>query len=67
MNAVPLRSTGPESQIQSSPRIQSEIENRFVPDPNSQIKYLGLVIEKDEERLIEIEGDIYLHPPPDPV
>ena len=36
-----------------------------MPDPYARIKYLGLVIEKDEELLIEIEGDIYLHPPPE--
>jgi len=36
-----------------------------MPDPNAQIKYLGLIIEREEEYFIEIEGDIYLHPPPE--
>ena len=36
-----------------------------MPDPNAQIKYLGLIIEREEEYFIEIEADIYLHPPPE--
>lgn len=48
-----------------SPRVHNEVETCNQPDPNAQVKYLGLVIERDEELLIELEDDVYVHPPPE--
>ena len=54
----------PESEKkQSSPRNEQAKAAAIITE--RQVKYLGLVIEKDEEQLIEIDEELYM--PNDPV